>query len=146
MFNVLINEMYVETELCSLDCWKKFENALVLHYYVWRSDEKPRAILLPRAYSQHRLYSCASDFDWLTRLCALFVWEKFLIECRKADRPTTFFHNFRLFLILFCRDLHNRVEVVFCDKNVVNDPGFSVMLSLRMNYMQVFGALYRCKE
>ena len=40
-----------------------------------------------------------------------------------------------------CRDLHNRVEVVFCDKNVVNDPGFSVMLSLRMNYMQVCWAL-----
>ena len=35
------------------------------------------------------------------------------------------------------RDLQNRVEVLFCDKNVVNDPGFIVNLSLRMNYMQV---------
>ena len=42
-----------------------------------------------------------------------------------------------LFVFLFCRDLHNRVEVLFCDKNVVNDPGFSVTLSLRMTYMQV---------
>ena len=24
-----------------------------------------------------------------------------------------------------------------CDKNVPNDPGFNVLLSLRMNYMQV---------
>ena len=44
-------------------------------------------------------------------------------------------------IMFFCRDLHNRVEVLFCDKNVANDPGFSVTLSLRMNYMQV---LYSC--
>ena len=48
---------------------------------------------------------------------------------------------YMLLLSLFYRDLHNRVEVVFCDKNVVNDPGFSVTLSLRMNYMQVWRVL-----
>lgn len=41
----------------------------------------------------------------------------------------------------YFRDLHNRVEVLFCDKNVANDPGFSVTLSLRMNYMQVAKAV-----
>lgn len=41
----------------------------------------------------------------------------------------------------YFRDLHNRVEVIFCDKNIVNDPGFSVTLSIRMNYMQVAKAV-----
>lgn len=63
-----------------------------------------------------------------------------VVKLPQIDQPL-FYTILRLFLIHFCRDLHNRVEVVFCDKNVVNDPGFSVMLSLRMNYMQVFGAL-----
>ena len=42
-----------------------------------------------------------------------------------------------LFFSFLNRDLHNRVEVLFCDKNVPTDPGFCVNLSLRMNYMQV---------
>jgi len=42
----------------------------------------------------------------------------------------------------FNRDLHNRVEVLFCDKNFPTDPGFCVNLSLRMNYMQVRFPVY----
>lgn len=41
----------------------------------------------------------------------------------------------------YFRDLHNRVEVLFCDKNFPTDPGFCVNLSLRMNYMQVAKAV-----
>ena len=36
-----------------------------------------------------------------------------------------------------CSDLLSKIEIIFCDKNAANDPGFSVTLSLRMNYMQV---------
>ncbi|KAK3717321.1 hypothetical protein QZH41_011551 [Actinostola sp. cb2023] len=38
-------------------------------------------------------------------------------------------------------DLHNQVEVLFCDKNNFSDPGFTVMLSKRMTYMQVAKAV-----
>ncbi|XP_071107818.1 ubiquitin carboxyl-terminal hydrolase 7-like [Haliotis cracherodii] len=37
----------------------------------------------------------------------------------------------------YFRDLYYRVEVVFCDKSIPNDPGFSLELSLRMNYEQM---------
>ncbi|KAL3876817.1 hypothetical protein ACJMK2_034611, partial [Sinanodonta woodiana] len=37
----------------------------------------------------------------------------------------------------YFRDLYYRVEVVFCDKNVPNDTGFTLELSLRMNYDQM---------
>ena len=30
-----------------------------------------------------------------------------------------------------------QVEVNFCDKNIVNDPGFTLELSQRMNYEQL---------
>ncbi|KAJ8318152.1 hypothetical protein KUTeg_003243 [Tegillarca granosa] len=34
----------------------------------------------------------------------------------------------------YYKDLYYRVEVTFCDKNIPNDPGFTLDLSLRMNY------------
>lgn len=37
----------------------------------------------------------------------------------------------------YFRALANRVDVILCDKNDQNDPGFTVTLSLRMNYMQL---------
>ena len=37
----------------------------------------------------------------------------------------------------YFRDLFYRVEVVFCDKNVSADAGFSLELSMRMNYDQL---------
>lgn len=37
----------------------------------------------------------------------------------------------------YFRDLYHRVEVIFCDKTIPNDPGFSVALSDQMNYSQV---------
>ncbi|KAH3867833.1 hypothetical protein DPMN_030970 [Dreissena polymorpha] len=37
----------------------------------------------------------------------------------------------------FFRDLYYRVEITFCDKNVINDPGFTLELSMRMNYDQM---------
>ena len=39
------------------------------------------------------------------------------------------------------RDLYYRVEIVFCDKNVITDPGFTLELSLRMNYDQMAKAV-----
>lgn len=39
----------------------------------------------------------------------------------------------------YFRDLYHRVDVIFCDKTIPNDPGFVVTLSNRMNYFQVFG-------
>ncbi len=37
----------------------------------------------------------------------------------------------------YFRDLFHKVEVTFVDKNVPNDPGFTLTLSQRMNYTQV---------
>lgn len=37
----------------------------------------------------------------------------------------------------YFRDLYYRVDVIFCDKTIHNDPGFVVTLSNRMNYFQV---------
>lgn len=37
----------------------------------------------------------------------------------------------------YFRDLFYRVEVTFCDKTIPNDPGFTMELSLRMNYEQM---------
>lgn len=38
-------------------------------------------------------------------------------------------------------DLLHRVEVLFCDKNNPNDPGFVLELSLKMNYTQIANAV-----
>lgn len=38
----------------------------------------------------------------------------------------------------YFRDLYHRVDVIFCDKTIPNDPGFVVTLSNRMNYFQVW--------
>lgn len=42
---------------------------------------------------------------------------------------------------LSCRDLYYRVEVIFCDKLNPSDPGFSLDLSMRMNYDQMANAV-----
>lgn len=43
--------------------------------------------------------------------------------------------SIRTYTNFYCfRDLYYRVEVTFCDKNIPNDPGFTLDLSLRMNY------------
>lgn len=39
------------------------------------------------------------------------------------------------------RDLFYRVEVTFCDKTIPNDSGFTMELSLRMNYDQLAKAV-----
>lgn len=53
----------------------------------------------------------------------------------------------------YFRDLYHRVDVIFCDKTIHNDPGFVVTLSNRMNYFQVqvslpssaaFSTLFEC--
>ncbi|EDO34745.1 predicted protein [Nematostella vectensis] len=44
-------------------------------------------------------------------------------------------------VIEYFRDLHHRVEVLFCNKNQPDDPGFTVVLSQRMNYTQVAKAV-----
>jgi hypothetical protein len=41
----------------------------------------------------------------------------------------------------YFRDLYHRVDVIFCDKTIPNDPGFVVTLSNRMNYFQVLNRL-----
>jgi len=38
-------------------------------------------------------------------------------------------------------DLFYRTEVTFCDKQVFNDPGFTLELSQKMNYDQVANAV-----
>jgi len=40
-----------------------------------------------------------------------------------------------------CSDLYFRTEVTFCDKQVFTDPGFTLELSLKMNYDQVANAV-----
>lgn len=51
----------------------------------------------------------------------------------------------------YFRDLYHRVDVIFCDKTIPNDPGFVVTLSNRMNYFQacvlfVSLLLFSCSE
>lgn len=41
----------------------------------------------------------------------------------------------------YYKDLYFRVEVIFCDKTVPNDPGFSIELSLKMTYDQIAQAV-----
>ncbi|KAL3236907.1 hypothetical protein MRX96_022160 [Rhipicephalus microplus] len=41
----------------------------------------------------------------------------------------------------YFRDLFYRVEVTFCDKMIPNDPGFTMELSLKMNYDQIARAV-----
>ena len=41
----------------------------------------------------------------------------------------------------YFKDLYYRVEVTFCDKMVLNDPGITIELSLKMNYDQIATAL-----
>ncbi|XP_013784489.1 ubiquitin carboxyl-terminal hydrolase 7-like [Limulus polyphemus] len=41
----------------------------------------------------------------------------------------------------YFRDLFYRVEVTFCDKTIPNDPGFTMELSLKMNYDQMANAV-----
>ncbi|CAN8002794.1 unnamed protein product [Ixodes hexagonus] len=41
----------------------------------------------------------------------------------------------------YFRDLFYRVEVTFCDKSIANDPGFTMELSLKMNYDQIARAV-----
>jgi len=43
----------------------------------------------------------------------------------------------------YFRDLYYRVEITFCDKNLINDPGFTLELSQRMNYDQMANAVAR---
>ena len=43
--------------------------------------------------------------------------------------------------ILLFRDLYYRVEITFCDKNVISDAGFTLELSQRMNYDQMANAV-----
>ncbi|XP_065899368.1 ubiquitin carboxyl-terminal hydrolase 7-like isoform X2 [Dysidea avara] len=41
----------------------------------------------------------------------------------------------------YFRELYNRVEVIFCDHNVLSDHGIAVPLDLRMNYIQMAKAV-----
>lgn len=45
------------------------------------------------------------------------------------------------FQVFVSRDLFYRVEVTFCDKMIPNDPGFTMELSMRMNYEQLVNAV-----
>lgn len=44
-------------------------------------------------------------------------------------------------LLEYFQDLLHRVEVLFCDKNVPNDPGFLLELSMKMTYNQIAAAV-----
>ena len=39
------------------------------------------------------------------------------------------------------RELYNRVEVIFCDHNVLGDHGVAIPLNLRMTYTQMAKAV-----
>lgn len=41
----------------------------------------------------------------------------------------------------YFKDLLYRVEVTFCDKTIPNDAGFTIELSLKMNYEQLANAV-----
>ncbi|RWS24472.1 ubiquitin carboxyl-terminal hydrolase 7-like protein, partial [Leptotrombidium deliense] len=41
----------------------------------------------------------------------------------------------------YFKDLYNRVEVTFCDKTIPNDSGFTMELSLKMNYDHIANAV-----
>ncbi|XP_071963374.1 ubiquitin carboxyl-terminal hydrolase 7-like [Antedon mediterranea] len=41
----------------------------------------------------------------------------------------------------YFRDLYYRIEVLLCDKTNLNDPGFTLTLSVKMNYFQIAKAI-----
>ena len=41
----------------------------------------------------------------------------------------------------YFKDLYYRIELIFCDKSIPNDPGIPMELSLKMNYDQIANAL-----
>lgn len=46
-----------------------------------------------------------------------------------------------MFVYLPYRELFYRTDVTFCDKNQLNDPGFTLELSQKMNYDSVAKAV-----
>ena len=53
---------------------------------------------------------------------------------QRSDLSGKFVHNN---VDAYFKDLNNRVEVTFCDKNVVSDVGFTVVLNQKMSYNEV---------
>ncbi|CAG2239267.1 UBP15 [Mytilus edulis] len=62
----------------------------------------------------------------------IIVFQKDGLDIHQYDLPTA---------RDYFKDLYYRVEVIFCDKAIPNDPGFSLDLSLRMNYEQMANAV-----
>lgn len=62
----------------------------------------------------------------------IIVFQKDGMDIHQYDLPTA---------RDYFKDLYYRVEVIFCDKAIPNDPGFSLDLSLRMNYEQMANAV-----
>ncbi|XP_070580003.1 ubiquitin carboxyl-terminal hydrolase 7-like [Ptychodera flava] len=62
----------------------------------------------------------------------IIVFQKDDVENEQSDLPTA---------KDYFRDLYYRVEVTFCDKNIPNDSGFTLILSQRMNYFMVAKAV-----
>uniref|UniRef100_A0A672L963 Ubiquitin carboxyl-terminal hydrolase 7 n=1 Tax=Sinocyclocheilus grahami TaxID=75366 RepID=A0A672L963_SINGR len=69
-----------------------------------------------------------AGFQQGTNLILYEVRLKWLLEMQDIELPTA---------KDYFRDLYHRVDVIFCDKTIHNDPGFVVTLSNRMNYFQV---------
>lgn len=57
---------------------------------------------------------------------------------QRSDLSGKFAHNN---VDAYFKDLNNRVEVTFCDKNVVSDVGFTVVLNQKMSYNEVSEAV-----
>lgn len=62
----------------------------------------------------------------------IIVFQKSEISPPDAELPT---------VKDYFNDLFHRVEVTFCDKSVPSDSGFTMELSLKMNYNQIAGAV-----
>ena len=72
--------------------------------------------------------------------CVGFFFNIF-IQIFKYNVTMKFKHGLLTLIIFVClftyRDLYYRVDVIFCDKQNANDTGFTLELSLKMNYDQM---------
>ena len=80
----------------------------------------------------YNIYSAVNYFDPPTHHTINIIYKTFI---------HVHVHVFVSYLVynlcFFLRELYNRLDVIFYDKSLPNDPGFTITLNQKMNYAQV---------
>lgn len=85
-------------------------------------ETRPYVLSLSAVFSLNKSFQMDEVFDG-------DIW-----VIQRSDLSGKFVHNN---VDAYFKDLNNRVEVTFCDKNVVSDVGFTVVLNQKMSYNEV---------